>query len=158
EATGPLTPKQTELLLDARENCERLLAMVNNLLDLARLEQGWSQLNIHPESPEFLLQSAAERGRPRAHDKGVEIIIDVPPNLPAVAVDATRIGTALSNLLDNALTYADPGRRITLAAKASPEVVTLSVADTGVGIPNEYIPHIFEKFFRIPGQSRGSST
>lgn len=158
EVTGPLTTKQTELLLDARENCERLLAMVNNLLDLARLEQGWRQLDIRPEPPGLLLETAAETIRPRADDKGVEIVLDVPPDLPPVAVDAVRIGTALRNLLDNALTYTDATGRITLAAAATAEAVTLSVTDTGVGIAPEYIPHIFEKFFRISGQSRGSGT
>jgi signal transduction histidine kinase len=158
EAAGPLTSKQMELLLDARENCERLLAMVNNLLDLARLEQGWSQLDIRPEAPEVLLQTAAETIRPRAQDKEVEVVLDVPPGLPPVAVDAARIGTALRNLVDNALTYTDPGGRITLAAGATAEAVTLSVTDTGAGIAPEYIPHIFEKFCRIPGQSRGSGT
>ena len=74
EATGPLTSKQTELLLDARENCERLLAMLNNLLDLARLEQGWRQLDIQPEAPAALLKSAAETVGPRAGDKGVDIV------------------------------------------------------------------------------------
>jgi PAS domain S-box-containing protein len=158
EAAGPLTSKQTELLLDARENSERLLAMVNNLLDLARLEQGWRQLDVRPESPEALLQVAAETIRPRAHDKGVEIVLDVPPNLPSVAVDPTRMGTALRNLVDNALTYVNSGGKITLAATADSEAATLTVTDTGVGIPPEYVPHIFDKFFRIPGQSRGSGT
>src|SRR4029077_3852265 len=79
EAVGPLTPKQMELLLDARENSERLLAMVNNLLDLARLEQGWRQLDVRPESPESLLQAAAEAIRPRAQDKGVDVVLEVPP-------------------------------------------------------------------------------
>jgi PAS domain S-box-containing protein len=158
EVTGPLTPKQTELLLDARENCERLLAVVNNLLDLARLEQGYRQLAVRPEPPETLLQSAAEVIRPRAQDKGVEVVLDVPPGLPPVAVDAPRMGTALRNLLDNALTYTDAGGRITLSATTGADGVTLSVADTGVGIPPEQLPHVFEKFFRVPGQSRGSGT
>jgi signal transduction histidine kinase len=158
EAAGPLTPKQTELLVDARENCERLLVMVNSLLDLARLEQGWRQLDVRPEAPGSLLQAAAEAIRPRAQDKGVEIVLDVPPDLPRVSVDGARIGTALRNLLDNALMYTDPGGRITLAAAANGDAVTCTVTDTGVGIPNEYIPHLFEKFFRIPGQSRESGT
>jgi len=158
EASGPLTPKQTELLLDARENCERLLAMVNNLLDLARLEQGWSQLDVRSEALGALLQTAAETILPRARDKGVEMVLDVPPGLPPVAVDAVRVGTALRNLLDNALTYTDPGGRITLSAAPGPDAVLLTVTDTGVGIPPEYLPHVFEKFFRVPGQSRGSGT
>lgn len=158
EATGPLTAKQTEMLVDARENSERLLAMVNNLLDLARLEEGWKQLDSRPEAPEGLLRTAADAIRPRADDKGVQIVVDVPPGLPAVAADASRMGTALRNLLDNALTYTNPGGRITLSAAPGPSAVELSVADTGIGIPAEYLTHVFEKFFRVPGESRGSGT
>jgi NtrC-family two-component system sensor histidine kinase KinB len=158
EKIGPLTPKQMELLLDARENSERLLAVVNNLLDLTRLEQGWRQLDVRPEAPGALLQTAADSVRPRAQDKGVDITLDVPPNLPAVAVDAARFGNALGNLLDNALTYTDRGGRITLSAAAAGDGVTLVVADTGCGIPPEHVGHVFEKFFRVPGQSRGSGT
>jgi NtrC-family two-component system sensor histidine kinase KinB len=158
ETTGPLSPKQLELLLDARENTERLLAMVNNLLDLARLEQGWRQLDLRPERPEALLHAAADAAGPRAQDKGIEIVVNTPPGLPAVAADAARIGTALGNLLDNALTYTDPGGRVALAAEAIPDGVVLTVADTGIGIPREHLLHVFEKFFRVPGQSRGSGT
>jgi signal transduction histidine kinase len=73
-------------------------------------------------------------------------------------VDVARLGHALQNLLDNALTYTDRGGRVTLAASADGDSVTLSVADTGCGIPPEHLPHVFEKFFRVPGQSRGSGT
>jgi NtrC-family two-component system sensor histidine kinase KinB len=157
EKAGPLSPKQLELLLDARENSERLLAVVNNLLDLTRLEQGWRQLDVRPEAPAALLQAAADAVRPRAQDKGVELVLDVPPGLPAVAADAARLGTALGNLLDNALTYTDRGGRITLTASAEADGVALTVADTGCGIPKEHLPHVFEKFFRVPGQSRGGT-
>src|SRR5204863_1257508 len=66
--------------------------------------------------------------------------------------------TALRNLVENALTYTEAGGRITLAASADSECVTLTVTDTGVGIAPENIPHLFEKFSRIPGQSRGGGT
>jgi signal transduction histidine kinase len=158
ETVGPLTPKQQELLLDARDNSERLLAMVNNLLDLARLEQGQRQLEVHPETPESLLRTAAEAVAPRAEDKGVTVHVEVPPGLPPVEVDAVRMGNALGNLLDNALNYTARGGTITLSAAAEDGAVALSVADTGVGIPEEYLPHVFEKFFRVPGQSRGAGT
>src|SRR5206468_12820456 len=87
ETVGPLNPKQLELLLDARENSERLLAMINNLLDLARLQTGSRQLDVRPESAESLLQAVSDAVRPRADDKGVEIVLQVPPGLPPVAVD-----------------------------------------------------------------------
>jgi two-component system, NtrC family, sensor histidine kinase KinB len=158
EAAGPLSPKQTELLIDARENSERLLGMVENLLNLARLEQGSRQLDIQPESPKALLEAAAEAIRPRAQDKGVDVRIELPAKLPAVSADAARLGTALGNLLENALAYTDRGGRITLSAAASPDSVTLAVADTGVGIPPEHLPYVFEKFFRVPGRSRAGGT
>jgi NtrC-family two-component system sensor histidine kinase KinB len=82
----------------------------------------------------------------------------VPADLPPVAVDAARLGNALGNLLDNALTYTDRGGRITLSAAVATDGVTLTVADTGCGIPREHLGHVFEKFFRVPGQKRGSGT
>jgi len=158
EAVGPLTPKQMELLLDARENSERLLTMVNNLLDLARLEQGLRQLELRPERPESVLRSAADAFRARAADQDIDLVLDIEAGLPEVAADEARLGSALANLLDNALTYTDRGGRITLSARAKEDTVVLSVADTGIGIPPEHLPHVFEKFFRVPGQSKGAGT
>lgn len=158
EKVGPLTPKQAELVLDARDNCERLLAVVNSLLDLTRLEQGWRQLHVASETPATLLQAAADAVRPRAQDKGVDIVVAAEPTLPAVAADAARLGNALGNLLDNALTYTDRGGRITLAAAAGTDSVTITITDTGCGIPAEHLPRVFEKFFRVPGQTRGGGT
>jgi signal transduction histidine kinase len=157
EAVGPLTPKQIELLLDARDNSERLLAMINNLLDLARLERG-ARLEVRPAPPAALLKDAAEAVQARAADKGVQVVVDAPEDLPAVAVDAVQLGHALGNLLDNSLRYTDHGGRITLAASAAGGAVTLSVTDTGAGIPPEHLPHVFDRFFRVPGQSRGAGT
>jgi signal transduction histidine kinase len=78
--------------------------------------------------------------------------------LPPVAVDPERIGQALGNLVNNAITYTGAGGRVTLTAAAGDGEVVLTVADTGVGIPAEYLPHVFDRFFRIPGQSEESGT
>ena len=153
ENLGPLTPKQLELLVDARDNAERLLVMINNLLDLARLEQGQGQLHLRPERPLALLQSAAESFRPRAEDRGIELAMDVAGDLPAVAVDADQFQHALQNLLDNALVHTPQGGRITLSARLAGGRVVFAVADTGCGIPAEYLPMIFERYFRVPGST-----
>jgi signal transduction histidine kinase len=158
EACGPLTPKQTELLLDARENAERLLDRVNHLLDLARLEEQHEALDLRPRAPADLLRDAAEGVRHRAQDKGVDLVVEAAPDLPAVAADAQRLGHALDNLLDNALYYTERGGRITLAAAADDGHVMLSVADTGLGIPGEYLPRVFERFFRVPEHGRHEGT
>lgn len=158
ESTGPLSSKQIELLLDARENSERLLSMVNNLLDLARLEQGRPQLELQMVSVASILRDAADALRVRAQDKGVTLTVDVAAGLPEVVIDTCRMGHALNNLLDNALTYTDSGGTISLTAEVDRGHLVLSVKDTGAGIPSEYVPHVFEKFFRVPGLSRGLGT
>jgi signal transduction histidine kinase len=82
----------------------------------------------------------------------------VPDGLPNVPVDVGRIAHALGNLLDNALTYTDRGGRIAITAGIEGNDVVLSVSDTGIGIPADHLPHVFDKFFRVPGQSRGTGT
>ena len=158
EAVGPLTAKQTELLVDARDNTERLLAVVNNLLDLTRLEHGREYLDMTPISPAELLRSAAETIHHRAEDQGITIAVEAPDDLPPLAGDMPRLGHALGNLLDNAVTYTDRGGRITLSAALADDQIVLAVTDTGIGIPPEQLPHIFDRFSRIPNQSRGAGT
>ena len=158
ETLGPLTPSQMEAVLEARDNAERLLVTVNNLLDLARLEQGRQPLDLRPEQPLALLQAAREAGRSRAEEKGVEVVVEAPADLPRIRVDAEALGHVLLNLIENAVTYTTQGGRVTLTASSSGDAVTLSVADTGIGIPTEHMPHVFDKFFRVPGQPRGSGS
>jgi signal transduction histidine kinase len=88
----------------------------------------------------------------------VELIVDAPLGLPDVAADSRQLLHALRNLLDNAVTYTDRGGRITLSAQPEDDAVVLTVADTGVGIPAEDQPQVFERFFRVPGQTRGTGT
>ncbi len=157
EKVGPLADKQTELLLDARDNAERLLDMVNHMLDLARLEQG-RHLELKPHKPVDVLRDAADRLRPRAEDRDVALTVETPEELPFIQVDEQRLGHALNNLLDNALTYSHAGGQITLSAAAEAGEVVLSVADTGQGIAAEFVPHVFDRFFRIPGQSEAGGS
>jgi signal transduction histidine kinase len=153
EHVGPLVPKQIELLVDARDNAERLLVMINNLLDLARLEHGRGQLHLQAERPIDLLQAAADLFRPRATDRGVALVVSTPGNLSPIAADADQLQHAIQNLLDNALAHTPDGGQITLAARGSDGKVIFSVTDTGSGIPPQYVPFIFEKYFRVPGDA-----
>ncbi len=153
EDVGPLLPKQLELLVDARDNAERLLAMINNLLDLARLEQGGSQLSVHPESPTSLLRGAFDAFQPRAADRGVEFLLEDPGLAQEVPVDKQQWQHALQNLLENALAHTPTGGRITLGAEAQSGRIVFTVTDTGSGIPAEYLPLIFQRHFRVPGDA-----
>lgn len=159
EAVGPLTPKQAELLLDARDSSERLLAMIEQMLALAKLQRPQDETTFRPEDPVPLLRRAADAVRPRAEDKHVAVVVIDGAPLPPVAVDPVRMDQALGNLLTNAITYTPSGGRVTLsAAVGEPGRVTLTVADTGVGIPAEHMPHVFDRFFRIPGQRDETGT
>jgi two-component system, NtrC family, sensor histidine kinase KinB len=154
ETVGPLTTKQTELLLDARENAERLLRLIDHLLALARLQRAESQSAAEPQDPLALLRRAAEAAQARAEDKHVELTVVDDAILPMIAVDSDRLSLALANLVENAITYTPAGGKVTLSGEATSDGhVLLSVADTGIGIPPEHLPHVFEKFFRVPGQS-----
>jgi NtrC-family two-component system sensor histidine kinase KinB len=145
------------LLIDARDNTERLVRIIDHLLSLARLERGRDQLTIGPEDPGQLLRAAADRVQPVL--TGRRVVFDLDQSLPPVAADQQRLGQVLDNLLVNAATYTEPGGQITLSARAAANGrVELEIHDTGVGIPPEYLGHVFEKFFRIPGQTRGQGT
>jgi signal transduction histidine kinase len=158
ETIGPLTPKQTELLIDARDNAERLLTLIEQLLALARLQRTEDRAVLRREDPIELLRAAVESVRPRAEDKHVELELLVSEPVLPVTVDAERMGQALGNLLNNAITYTPAGGKVTLSAGTTDGRVVITIADTGVGIPAEYLPHVFDRFFRIPGHSEETGT
>jgi signal transduction histidine kinase len=159
EAVGPLEPKQAELLIDARENAERLLRTIEHLLALARLEQGREKLAVKAVAPAELLRAATDDAAPRAEAKHLRLTIEDAADLPPVAADPVRLGAALNNLVDNAVTFTDAGGTVTLSASSDGDGrVRLTVADTGVGIPRDFLPHVFDKFFRVPGVERQGST
>src|SRR5205823_6277853 len=104
---GPLSPKQTELLIDARDNAERLLKTIDHLLALARLEQRPDELALSPQRPDDLLRRAADTVAPRAEAKHVAVALDLATDLPPLTADVARLGLALDNLISNALTYTE---------------------------------------------------
>jgi signal transduction histidine kinase len=86
----------------------------------------------------------------------VSLAVDLPATLPQVWADPARVGHVFANLLSNALKYTLPGGTISISAKVDAEFVRFQVSDTGVGIPEKYLPRIFEQFFRVPEQGPGT--
>ena len=153
ERVGPLTAKQSELVTAAREDSDRLDKIIADLLDMGRMESGRADLDVRPARPERLVDAAAGPLRAAFQDKGVGLTVDVPADLPAVAVDPGRVGHVFSNLLANALKFTDPGGQVRASAEPGGDgLVRFVVADTGGGIPAEHLPRVFERFFRVPGQ------
>jgi PAS domain S-box-containing protein len=159
ERVGPLTPKQNDLLMAVRDDSDRLNQIVDNLLDMGRIESGRALMDLRPERAEQVAQEATESWKAAFHDRGVELIVeDVPADLPAVMVDHTRIGHVFANLLGNALKYTAPGGQVRVRAEAVEDgsAVRFSVEDTGSGITQDHLPRVFERFFRVPGQKGGT--
>ncbi len=152
---GSLTPKQEELAQAARNDAERLLRILNDLLDLARLDEGNADLRREPAAPADLLQAAAQDMAEAASLKGLKLTWSADPQLPQVSVDRQRISHVFSNFITNAIKHSPAGGEIRLsAALAENHDVQFSVSDQGPGIPEEYQTRIFDRFFRVPGQTK----
>ena len=151
ERIGVLNPKQTELLLAAREESERLLKMINDLLDIAKLESGRAGLRYETFAPQSLVRSAEDDLRPMVEARGLQLLVEVAPDLPSVFVDGRQIDHVFSNLVSNAVMHSKPGDEIVIAANELNGKVRFSVTDHGPGIPMEFQSRLFERFFRVPG-------
>jgi signal transduction histidine kinase len=152
EVVGPLNSKQIELLLVARQDSDRLLAMINDLLDLTRIEQGRVRLDREQAAPADLIAETIERFESKATDVGVKLKGPVSSGLPPVSVDRERIAHVFDNLVGNALSHTPRSGSVELRAKVTPEgSIAFAIEDSGVGIAPEHLSRIFEKFYRVPG-------
>ncbi len=152
EKIGSLTPKQTELLVAAREDSDRLHSILNNLLDISRIESGKVEMNFRKVSPHSMVFEALEPFQMDFKDRNVTLGTELQDDLPEVWADTARMNHVFANLLSNALRYTPPGGKVTVLGKADEEWVQFSVSDSGKGIPSQYLARIFEQFFRVPDQ------
>ncbi len=152
EKIGPVTAKQEELLLTARESSDRLTEILDELLDLNRIEAGKATIDLQPLQPDVIVKRGVEPFLPEARDKGVTIFTETAENLPDVRADRAIVQHVLSNLLSNAIRHTSPGGTITVRAVQEKGDIRFSVEDTGQGIPPEHLQHIFEQFYQVPGQ------
>ncbi len=158
QVAGPLNAKQADLLYTAREECERLQALVDEVLDLARIQGGRIELHRSPCAPAALIETAIQTQRSFAEEHELVLQSEVLPGIPEVLADRQRIQLVLSNLVANAIRYTPSGGHITVRAEPAGDeggMVRFEVADTGSGIPREYQASVFEKFVRVPGAPGG---
>ena len=166
---GPLTPKQADLLFAARDDCERLQGIVDELLNLSRIDSGQIDLHRRRVDPETLVGAALDVHRAAAEQAQITLAAEVFPGLPDVFVDPDRLppppARVPRSLLGNALRFAPAGSRVVVRARAEraadsvrehrlaeAAAVRFEVQDEGPGIPKEHQAGIFEKFFSVPGK------
>jgi signal transduction histidine kinase len=153
---GPLNEKQFDLLHAAGEDSDRLADILDELLDLNRIESGRARLNMLPHQPETLVRTGIEPFVNEAREKGVAINVEIPPGLPDVIADTASIKHVFANLLSNAFRFSKPGCTITAKAEAELSGIRFSVEDTGEGIAPEHLKRLFDQFYRVPGQDEKS--
>jgi signal transduction histidine kinase len=151
QAVGPITEKQADLLYVARQDTERLQQIVDDLLDLSRIQSGRIELHPRVVDAASLARDATQPFRGPAETKGIDLRLELLPSLGAVVADPERIELAFSNLVGNAVKYTPPGGRIAVSAARRDGTVRYAVSDSGPGVPPELRQAIFEKFFRRPG-------
>lgn len=154
---GPITDKQAELLFAAREDCERLQGIVDDLLDLSKLRSGRVELEVRPVSTEAVLEAALAPHRVAADERGVRLSSEREPELEQVLADPERLQLVLSNLVANAVRHTSHGGDVVVKARRDGERVRFEVTDTGEGIAPEHQQRIFEKFYSVPGASTGGA-
>jgi signal transduction histidine kinase len=131
--------------------------LIRDLLDLRRLDQGRLELDRAPVRPDEIMASAVEMIAPEAARSSLAVEADPAAALPPIEADRDRVLQVMSNLAGNALKFTPPGGRVRLSARAEDGVVTFSVADSGPGIPNDQLPHLFERFWQgRPRDQRGA--
>ncbi len=156
-AAGPLNEKQLDLLHAARLDCERLQAMVDDLLDLSRIEGGRIQIVARPTPPGSLLAGARASHLAAAEQRSIALVDEGANELPDVLADPERLPLVLHNLIENALAHTPAGGRIALRALRHDGGVRFEVEDTGPGVPPEHRSAVFDKFFRAPDAPAGGA-
>ena len=134
---------------------ERMHRMVLDLLDLAKLDAGTAEMHMAPVNVRALLNSIAEKFAPQSQRAGVGITVNVLDPLPPLIADGDRLAQVFTNLTDNALKFTPQGGTVTLNAFVETDKMHISVKDTGTGIPESDIPHIFQRFYQADPARKG---
>jgi two-component system phosphate regulon sensor histidine kinase PhoR len=132
--------------------------MVDELIELSRVESGRATLNLVETDLNDVAREVVSRLLPQAERSRVVLSAALSPGLPRVLADRERIHQALANIVHNAVKFTSVGGRVTVSSALHPDSVTISVADTGVGISKQDLPHVFERFFKADRSRSGGGT
>ena len=145
-ATGPMNDKQREYLSYITTSTNALLAIINNILDLATIDAGAMTLNLGPVDIRAAMEGAAEGVQDRLAQSGIKLSIRAAPDIGAFQADERRVRQALFNLLANAIGFSPPNGTVTLAVQRLQDKVVFMVTDQGPGIPSDMKDKVFDWF------------
>jgi signal transduction histidine kinase len=160
EKAGPLAPTQKDYIHSVLTSARHLLSLINDVLDLSKIEAGRETLSTEWVQPNTLVEAVLEVLRSLAIKQGGKLETDVPADLPEILVDPVRIKQVLYNLLSNGLKFTPPGGTVSLRVRLAGDRIRIEVADTGPGIRREDLPLLFREFqqLRGPGRSKLEGT
>jgi signal transduction histidine kinase len=144
---GDLSAEQRGDVVQIAQGAERLLGLINNLLDLSRIEAGGMELRIEPVSVRDVVEDVRAELAPLAADKGIGLTTDIDA-APIVECDGERVRQILVNLVGNAIKFTDHGG-VVMASRPARGGVEIAVADTGIGIPGDALPYVFDEFRQV---------
>ncbi len=145
---GPISEMQQSFLQVVKSNADRLNGLVEDLLEISRLENGKLTLNIKPLHIRDLINDIAALLRTETERKRMQLVLEIEPTLPLIEADGKRISQVLTNLLSNAHKYTRDGGEITVRVYRRDALIQVDVSDTGVGIPPDELSKMFSRFFR----------
>jgi len=137
------------MLTRAHDKMQGLLDLINDLLDLAKIESGHRHLEQTPLNLGEVLTEVVELLRARAEEQKIVLELSVPPDLPQILADRRGMEEVFTNLITNAVKYSPDGGKVRIAVVSHVDYVKASVSDQGVGIEADEVPKIFDKFYRV---------
>ncbi|WP_437918856.1 ATP-binding protein [Sphingobacterium sp. LRF_L2] len=157
ERVGSLNQEQQDLVMGIREDTERLLGITGELLNMAQLESGSIQLNIHQSEIAPIIDYAVNANRSAAIQKNIDLQVNIEDGLDYVYADNEKTAWVLTNFISNAIRYSYENAPVNIEVRRSNDKVFFSVIDGGQGIEPKYLDRIFERYFRIPGAKKGGT-
>ena len=154
-AAGPITSESERLLGMARRSSDRLKRLVNDILDISRLEGG-IRVDLTPVPLVPLISELLDNVRGEFESRNLTLQVNVPPGLPEIYADSSRLFQVLMNLTTNAYRYTPEGGKVVISARTRDDLIEIAVTDTGVGIANQDKERVFERFVRVESEARKS--
>lgn len=145
---GPLNHAQEIMTENGLKATNNLIKLVNDLLNVARLEEGRFGFHFKPQSIAVIINALSTRFQKAADEKNITFRIELPSSLPLINCDDEKIVMVLDNLVDNAIKYTPPGGHVTITVRKQEKNIEVEIKDTGIGIPASQFHRIFTKFFR----------